>query len=311
MEHVVYGFVAPATLAMLGADSRMDQVQVVVRDRTMDRAAVRAVAIELRDVATRLGHRVLQVEVPEPGRHVHAAQIDSLLLTEGAFGFLALLLSGVLVVNLVTAMLTGQQREIAIMKSIGAEPAQLAGMYLGLALALGLAASAIAIPAAALVARAYAGFAARLLNFSVEGQPIPRFAFAVQLAAGALLPVLAAAVPVIRGSRMTVAAALRDVGIAGDREGPRWLARVRGPRRPLLLSLRNAFRRRARMLRTLLTLAVAGSVFLAALDLRSAIRGSVAHLYGELMRFDMTIRLEDPRPGAAREPAAPVSRPPR
>ena len=307
MEHIVYGFVTPATLARLGAPSSLDQLQIVVRDRTLDRDGVRGVAREVGDVAARLGHRVRDVDVPEPGRHIHAGQMESLLMTKGAFGVLALLMSAFLVVNLVTAMLAGQTREIGVMKAVGARPAQLAAMYLGSALVLGLVASAVAIPIAAYLGREYARFAAGLLNFDIEGYAIPRWALLLQLAAGTLLPVLAAAVPVVRGSRLPVAAALRDVGLSGGAT-PAWLDRVRGPRRPLLLSLRNAFRRRQRMALTLLALALGGAAFLGALDLRAAIRRSVGNLYGEIMRFDLTVRLDAPHAADGIEAAvAPIA----
>ncbi len=292
MDHVVYGFVTSATLVALGAPEALDQLQIVVRDRSLDREAVRAVTSEVRTVATRMGRTVRAIDVPQPLRHEHAAQMDSLLMTMGAFGALALLMSAFLVVNLVTAMLAGQLREIGVMKAIGAQPAQLAAMYLGLALALGMVASLIAIPLAALLGTAYARFSADLLNFDIAGYGIPARAILVQLAAGLLLPVLAAAVPVIRGCRIPVSVALRDVGIDAGDALPQWLDRVRGPSRPVLLSLRNAFRRRRRMALTLLTLAVGGAALLGALDLRASIRRATGNLYGELFRFDMTIRLD-------------------
>ncbi|MFP5355980.1 MAG: ABC transporter permease, partial [Gemmatimonadota bacterium] len=301
MEHVVYGFVAPATLSRLGVGAGMNQLQIVGRDAGMDRAAVRRLAIALREVAEGTGHTVRAIDVPEPGEHIHAAQMNSLLLVKGAFGLLALILSGFLVVNLVTALLAGQLREIGVMKAIGARPRQLATMYLALAVVLGLMASAVAIPTAALIGRAYGRFSAELLNFSIEGYAIPRWALAVQLTAGILLPLAAAAIPVARGSRIPVAAALRDAGVGDGGVTPPWIDRVRGARRPLLLSLRNAFRRRQRMALTLLTLALGGATFLGALDLRQSIRDSVGHLYGEMMRFDMSVRLDAPQPAARAE----------
>jgi len=149
MDHVVYGFVTPATLARLGAPSSLNDLQITVRDRSLDRQDVRRVAAQVRALALRMGHRVQSVDVPVPGRHVHAAQMDSLFMTMGAFGILALCMSGFLVVNLVTAMLTGQLREIGVMKALGARPSQLATLYLAFALALGVVACSIAIPAAA------------------------------------------------------------------------------------------------------------------------------------------------------------------
>jgi putative ABC transport system permease protein len=239
MEHVVYGFVTGATLAKLGVPSSLDRLQFVVRDRSLSRGAVRRVAAEVKAVVEATGRPVREVDVPEPGEHIHAAQMDSLLFTQGAFGALALLLSGFLVVNLVAAMLAGQVREIGVMKAIGAAGRQIAAMVLGLALVLGLAACLVALPVAAWLGLAYARFSAELLNFDVEGFAIPLWAIAVQLAVGALLPVAAAAVPVARGCRIPVAAALSDVGLdgrAGRGGAGGLLSRVGGLARPLTLT---------------------------------------------------------------------------
>ncbi len=293
MEHIVYGFVTPATLTRLGAPATFDQLQIVVEDRSLDREAVRRIAFDVKAVVEATGRRVADVDVPEPGRHIHAGQIDSLLYTQGAFGVLALLLSGFLVINLITAMLAGQVREIGVMKTIGAQSGQLARMYLGLALVLGLVASLIALPTAAVIGRWYAQFTADLLNFDTAGFGIPRWAFGVELAAGALLPLVAASIPVVRGCRISVSDALRDVGIDGGGVAPAWVQRVSGLTRPLLLSLRNAFRRRQRMALTLITLATAGAVYLGALNLRASIQRSVGVQF-DVIRYDIAIRFSAP-----------------
>ncbi|MEP6509340.1 MAG: ABC transporter permease, partial [Gemmatimonadales bacterium] len=168
MEHVVYFFVTPSTLASLGAPRTMDEMKILVADGSLDRDGIRRVANEAKRVIESTGHTVRDVTVPIPGRHIHASQIDSLLYTQGAFGVLALLLSGFLVINLVSAMLAGQVREIGVMKAIGAGPFQIAAMYMALALALGVVASGIAIPIAAVIGRLYARFTADLLNFNVS-----------------------------------------------------------------------------------------------------------------------------------------------
>ena len=192
-------------------------------------------------------------------------------------------------------MLTGQVRQIGVMKAVGARPDQIAAMYLALALFLGLIACAISIPIAAVLGRLYAEFTADLLNFDIAGFTIPIWAFGLQFVVGALLPVAAAAVPVKRGCRISVSEALRDFGIAGRGDsGPsRLLHGVDGMTRPLLLSLRNAFRRRQRMVLTLATLSVGGAVYLGAINLRSAIIGSVDLLFAS-QHYDMVLRFAHP-----------------
>ena len=305
MEHVVYGFATRATIARLGVPPALDELQIVVSGDRLDRAAVRRVAYDVKRLVEASGRRVTNVDVPVPGRHVHAAQIESLLFTQLAFGALALLLSSLLVVNLVTAMLAGQVREIGVMKAVGGRFGQLVAMYLGLAAALGILACAVGVRAAAAIGRAYAQFTADTLNFSLAGARLPVSIVLLQLAVGVLLPVAAAAVPVMRGCRIPVAVALRDFGISAPAAAGRGrlLLRAGGIARPLLLSLRNAFRRRQRMALTLVTLAVGGAVYLGALNLRAAVVSSVDLLFAP-QRFDLALRLAGRYPAAAVASAA-------
>ena len=295
MDHIVYGFVTPATLATLGAPSAFNEIQIVVRDTSADRDAVRRIAYDVKALIERGGKHVSNVDVPVPGEHAHAAQMDSLMLTQGAFGLLALLVCSFLVVNLITAMLTGQTREIGVMKSLGAGAGQIGAMYLGFALLLGALASAIALPAAIAIGRTYAALNASMLNFSTDGHAIPWWAISLQIAVGCLLPVAAAAVPVTRACRMSVAAALRDSGIASEAGGSYLRRRfaIPGISRPLRLSIGNAFRRRQRMLLTLLALAAGGAVYLGADNLRIAVRGSVDLLFSS-QRYDFVLRFAEP-----------------
>jgi len=304
MDHVVYGFVTPATLTVLGAAPVPNELQIVVRDTNADRDAVRHVAYDVKALLERSGAHVSDVDVPVPGKHPHAAQMDSLMLTQGAFGLLTLLVASFLIVNLITAILAGQTREVAVMKALGASAGQIAAMYFVFALALGLLASAISIPLAISIGRPYAALKADMLNFSVAGFAIPWWAIALQLLVGCLLPVLAAALPIRRACRLRVSVALRDAGIVA--ENGAYLRRriaLPGVSRPLLLSLGNAFRRRQRTLLTLLALAAGGSVFMGADNLRGAVRRSVDLMFSS-QRYDVVLRFAQPHPAPIIEAAA-------
>ncbi len=305
MEHVVYGYVTPATLTQLGAPAAFNELQFRVRDAAADRDAVRRIAYAVKALIERSGGSVSDVAVPEPGQHVHAAQMNSLLMTQGAFGLLSLLVCAFLVVNLISAMLAGQAREIGVMKTLGASSLQIATMYLGLALMFGVIASAIALPAAIGIGRSYSGFKAEMLNFPIAGYAIPWWAIALQLGVGCLLPVAAAALPVIRACRVSVGTALRDIGIValGRSLRARRSNVFIGVSRPLLLSLGNAFRRRQRMLLTLLALAAGGAVYLGAENLRRSVVGSVDLAYSS-QRYDVVLRFADAHPTASIEAAA-------
>ena len=305
MDHVVYGFVTSTTMAQLGSEASFDELQFRVRDQHADRDAVRRIAGDVKARIERSGHRVTGMDVPVPGQHPHAAQMNSLTLTQGAFGLLTLLVASFLIVNLMAAMLAGQAREIGVMKALGARPIQIVGMYLAFAALVGLLASTIALPAAIALARPYAKMQTDMLNFPIDGRAIPWWAIALQLAVGCLLPVAAAFVPVMRACRLPVSGSLRDPGIAAD-GGSLHLQRriaIPGLSRPLLLSLGNAFRKRQRMLLTMLALASGGAVFLGADNLRIAVRGSVDMLFSS-QHFDIVLAYTDPHAAADIEATA-------
>ncbi|MEO6277135.1 FtsX-like permease family protein [Roseateles sp.] len=302
MENLVYLYGSEATLTRLGATAGFNELQIRLRDEHPTRADVRRTVEALQGKLFAAGYTVKSVDVPEPGQHIHAAQMDSLLMTQGAFGLLALLACGFLVVNLVSAMLASQTREIAVMKVLGGSPAQIGTMVLAQAGALGLLASALALPAALWLGRAYGGLKAELLNFPLDGVATPAWAIALQLAVGLTLPLAGAALPLRVALRRPVGEALRDVGITREgqalslRRGAlaaRLVPLLGGWARPLLLSIGNAFRRRQRLLLTVLALASGGAVYLGAANLRSAVRGSVDDLFNA-QRYQLQVRVATP-----------------
>jgi putative ABC transport system permease protein len=304
MDHVVYAYVTPGTLASLGLPAGFNELQFTAADPNADRDAVRRLAYQIKLLAEHDGRRVSRIDVPVPGQHPHAAQMNSLMLTQGAFGVLTLIVCGFLIVNLISAMLAGQIREIGVMKAVGARTGQLASLYLALALVLGLLASAIALPLAAAIGRSYGALQGEMLNFPIETYAIPAWALAAQLLVGALLPVVAAAVPVMRGCRMPVVAALREQGLNDDGGVlQRRLLPLPGLGRPLLLSINNAFRRRQRLVLTLLALASGGAVYLGADALRGAVHDSVDRLFAA-QHFDLVLRLNNSGPADRTEALA-------
>lgn len=285
MEHVLYLYARPDVLRRLGMDAAPTELRLRSRDTTADRAHHRAVAAQAAAAVSATGATVRQVLVPIPGRHEHAAQMDSLLATQGGFALLLLVLAAFLVVNLLAAVMASEARPIAVLKALGASDAALARPYLGTAAALGLVAAAIALPLAAVAARAYADFAASLLNFELGTTAIPWWAWTLEVAVALLLPVAAAWVPVRRGLARPVAEALW--GHAGG--AVRGVVTTAAPR-PWLLPVRNARRAPLRSALTLSTLAVAGATFLGALNLRASIARSIDHVYGTVIAHDATVR---------------------
>ena len=297
MDAVVYGYITPNTLALLDAQATLGELKIGVAQNEFDEAHIRATAQQLARQLEAQGVRVSRIEVPPPGNHPHQTQMNALLFLLSAFGFLTLVLGSILTANRVSALLMQQVRQIGMLKAIGTRSRQVMAMYAGVVFVLSMVALAGALPLGVMAGQAGATAIATILNFTVTSYAVPHWVFVAQTVAGLFVPLLVAVWPIYRGSKTTVRQALSDYGVsqsALSNDGlDRLLASIRGLSRLLLLSLRNTFRRRTRLLLTLAVLGMGGALFMAALNLNSAWRASLASANAD-RHYDVDIRLQTP-----------------
>jgi len=284
MENIVYAYITPETLVRLGEMPTLDRLQLLVSGNRLDEAHIRRVAEDVKASLERDGHRVRRIDVPTPGQHPHTVIMGFLLLVMAAFGFLALVLSGVIVVNLLFATMANERRQVGVMKAIGGTRDQIAAIYLAEAALFGAAAIALASPAGIWGGRVLSRYFAVLLNFDLATLAVPGWVYLLVAFIGLVVPIAAAAYPVAVGTRITVreaiAAAGVDLSTFGGRRLDRVLAALPLARGPLLLGVRNSLRRRVRLALTLVTLTLAGAFFISALSFRTSMIATFDQLFG-------------------------------
>jgi putative ABC transport system permease protein len=297
MENAVYGYVIRDTLPLLGEAPVLDTIQLLVARDRYDEAHIRRVAADVRRAIEAAGHPVRRVTVPTPGKHPHAALMGMLLLAMAGFGLFVMLLGSVMVANLLTVSMAAQVRQIGTMKAIGATRGAVARLYLAEAAAYGLASIVVAIPLGLAGSRALCRALAVFLNFDVRSFAVPPWVFGSVIALGIVVPLLVASVPVWLGSRVPVRVALSDFG-AGERQfGATWfersIARIGGFGRPLLLAIRNSFRRRFRLAISVVTLAIAGALFMTAFNIRASMIATLDRFFAA-QRYDVVVSIAQP-----------------
>ncbi len=294
MENMVYGYITLDTLALLGEEPYLDQLKILVADDRFNEKHIRNVAEDVKQLVESQGHPVRRVDVPPPGKHPHADIMGLLLLSMSSFGLFVLLLSGILVINLLTAIMASQIRQIGMMKAIGGSQWQIAQIYFLQALFLGVSAVCIALPAGVLGSRALCRFMAVFLNFDINSFAVPFWVYLLVASVGLVTPVLAAMYPVWNGSSVSVREALADFGVSQNTFGTgafdRALAGISGTARPLLLALRNSFRRRMRLTLTLLTLALGGLFFMTAFNIRASFINTLDKSFAA-KKYDLLVNL--------------------
>jgi putative ABC transport system permease protein len=294
------GYMTLETLAELGQPVAFNRLLLLAADAPRELRQGEFVAGLARDeVLEPAGITVQRIAVHDSPRYHTQALGDALILVMGLLGGLILLLGVFLVINTVNALMSQQVRQIGMMKAIGGQHRQIAAIYLVLVLAYGLLAALFAIPLAALAASAFVGFFGGMLNITVQGPWFPPTVLAIQLALGLLVPLLAALVPVLRGTRISVREAITSYGLTDNQSHggliDRVIGRIRGLSRPVMLSVRNVFRRKGRLTLTLITLTLGGAIFASVLTIQASLDQTFEGVM-DYMDYDVMVDLQQPVP---------------
>jgi putative ABC transport system permease protein len=297
----LFGYASFDTLSRWGYDRRFNELMLTVAEQAGDKAHIEAVVQQVEDKIEKGGGQVFSTSVPDPGQAPVQDILDALFVILGVLGVLSLLLSGFLVVNTVNATLAQQTRQVGVMKAIGARNSQIMSLYFGMALVYGLLALLIGLPLGMLGAVSLASFASTFLNFDVAGPGFAPQVLALQVAVALAMPLLASAYPIYTGARITVREAMASYGLGKGRFG-------RGPidhlllvvqrflpfvRRPLVISLRNTFRRKGRLALTMVTLTLGGAIFVGVFSVRSSLFNTLA-LANRYDNYDVAVEFSRP-----------------
>jgi putative ABC transport system permease protein len=312
LAKVVFAYVTPETLEWLGGSRNYDMLAVSVAENPTDADHVTEVAQAVADRMERAGETVYFVNVYQPGHHFAWSITQGVFFVLGVLGYLTVLLSCFLIVNTVTALMTQQTRQIGIMKAVGGDTLQIAGMYVVLILGFGLGALLMAIPLANAAAESIGGGMAEWLNFYTEPYVGYQSSVIQQIFVALVVPLLAAIFPIYNSVRITVREALSDYGLGG-RAKPRKDS-VSGNAtliaRPIRISIRNTFRRRTRLILTLFTLVLGGAVFIGVYNLWESFDQVIEDIQGYFLadinlsfargyRFDKVSAMAESVPGVS------------
>lgn len=305
-------FINMDTLKFLAQPDSFNRMVVILAQKGDDSSYLNVMAASLKDTVEKNGVVVFRTRTASSIRHPMASIVEAVIGILGAMGVLILLLSSSLIANTLSALLNQHKRHIGVMKLVGGNQKQVFGMYIVLILAFGVIALLIAVPLGGQGAYALSAFIADKLNFSLTGYRIVPFALVIQVVIGLAIPLLVGLIPVINGSRVTVQRALSN-----DLTQDEHTKHHRTPRpesslekfrqrfmtglarrnihlpRPLLISLRNTFRRKGRLVLTLFTLTMGGAIFIAVFNVQFSLNQYIEQI-GKYFIADVTLDFDTP-----------------
>ena len=287
-----YFFTDGAGLARFGIPvNRYNQLLVQVEPYSREFAE--EIAGEIR---ARLGDQEFNVAVTiyqEPEAHWGRMFVEGVMVVLQLMAIVSLFLSVVLVTNTMTALITQQTDQIGVIKAIGGQSGTVVKLYLAGILVYGLLALLISLPLGAFTAFASSRWFLNLFNIEYTTFRFSPLAVWLQLLAATAVPLLAALWPVLKGAAISVREAIATYGLGSDFGSSRLDQFVEqlGARllpSPYPLALGNMFRRKGRLLLTLLVLVTAGVMFLVVMSLISSVNRT---LDNDLARSGYDIRL--------------------
>jgi putative ABC transport system permease protein len=217
-------------------------------------------------------------------------------------GIMTTILSSTLIINMLNSLLMQQMRQIGVMKLIGGLSRQVMGMYLILILAYGLISLILAVPLSAFAGYHLSNFIALNSGATLQGVRLIPLAVIAQTFVAFLIPLAAGFFPVQNGAKISVQRAISnirpsDVSISGGilKRMTKWLSQVS---RPFLVSFQNTFRKKGRLLLTIFTLTIAGSVFMSVFNIRGSlglvVEQLLEHFMGDVtLEFHQAYRVEE------------------
>jgi len=268
------GYISLETIEWLGQSGLFGRMRIRTTSEYNTQEDAELIANDIKARLEQDGYDVISIEANDKGSHWSRDVTAGFTAFMSGMGLAALLLSAFLVVNTIMSILSQQQRQIGMMKAVGATSGQIMALYFTMVAAFGILALFISLPMGyvlgLLTVQAVAGF----LNFDIIHYYLPLQVVLIMVAAALFAPLVAALFPVLGGTRVTVLQAITDYGVeATSREGiiEKLLTGIRNVSRPVMLSLRNTFRKKGRLSLTLGTLTLAGAVFMAVLSVRSSL----------------------------------------
>jgi putative ABC transport system permease protein len=295
-----YGYISFDTLEWLGEPYGFNELYVIAT-HPEDKVWAQHVVNLVKDKAEKSGYTIPLSLTAEPGQLPMDDVLQAILLLMGSLGILSLFLSVFLVVNTVSALLAQQKRQIAVMKAIGGGSPQILGMYMVMVISYGILALFIAIPLGAVGARALSQLLATMFNFNLPTMEIPPQTILIQVVIGLVLPVLASLFPFLSNLRISAAEAMSAYTMGKGRFGKNWIDLLlsgsnlwftqKVPIRSILLSVRNTFRSKGRLVLTLITLTLASATFISVFNVRASLSSTVDDMM-KLYKFDVWLTFD-------------------
>lgn len=290
-----WGYVDHATLKKLSValPDYFNKLYITVKGDAEQQDLLKQIGTSIYNDLEKNGVTIIQYSTRTPINHPNVSLVNAIVGLLFMLTFLIVFLSGILITNTLQFLLTQQMQQVGVMKSIGATRNQVIGIYMALILIFGLIAFAITAPVTAVFTDLLMKFLGKTINFIYSGFHPNLIVMLIQIFLALIVPQVAGILPILRGTNLSVQEALSGIqqhAAISDSWFDRQINHIKGIARPNLIALRNVFRKKGRLALTLISLSMAGAVFISVFSVRVSFMDYISKI-GQYFLADLNITL--------------------
>ena len=290
----IQGYITLNTLDWLEYPDTLNHLYITVTGDSNDVAYLREVSNRVSSDLEKTNRVVYNTVVRATDDHPNRVYVQAISSVLFVLGFLVMFLSAFLITNTLSSLLGQQEHQIGVMKTIGARRGQIIGIYMVLIFIFGLTAFVISLPLSSRAAYFLLEFFAKAINMQLQGYRTVPLAVGVQLIIALIVPEAAGFIPIWHGTNISAVEALSGYSQKNPPEKAglidRLLKGVRGLSRPMLVSLRNTFRRKGRLFLTLFTLTLGGAIFIGTFNVQRSLTSYIDRI-GKYFLADVNVSM--------------------
>lgn len=195
MEQIFYAY---ASLASLDSLLKESTARLIVRVVESERnyTSIKKIADDLSVTLAQRGSSVLEMEIREPGKHIHQPIIDGVAFLQISFGSVLLFLGITLFAMILLTWLIPQIPDIGIMKSLGATQQEIYKAYVIIILVIASLGLLLGFPSGLYTAAKFNGFIAMVQNFESVTAYFPFHYYALVALISILPPLVVGLIPI-------------------------------------------------------------------------------------------------------------------
>jgi putative ABC transport system permease protein len=264
-----YGYISTEALPSLGYPNKMNALSFTIKGDHRNIQKSINTAIEIKKLLMNEKVMVHSTFIPLKMQHWAYDIVQSMNIILQKLGIFILIAGIGLIFTTILTIITSQTKQIGILQAIGASPKQVFNLYFTIVFIYSLIALVIAIPISMIGARLSTNYSNILLNFDSSQIGFSFEVIIFQIVIGICIPLLSALFPMMKASRITIVEALHHMG--GTQSRFKWIFRnTRVLPLALLLSIRNTFRKKTRLLISIITMVTGGTAVLSVFTIYSS-----------------------------------------